>query len=237
MWQINDCWPVTSWSMCDYYLRPKHAYYTVKREMAPLSVGITRRLHLHPRDKYTRARVDVSTRIEIWASNLTLDDLAGVDCVVKAWDVETGELTHSATAAARLAAAEPLNRACRHGRARPLARRRGPHRRGRLPGGRQRHDAGPLRQLARAPSSTCTCRSPRGSRPTWSPPPPPTGPIAAVEVSAEVPVKGLALECDDDAVRFDDNLVDIVPGEVCASASAAPRRTPRITTRYLGMLN
>jgi beta-mannosidase len=30
-WQFNDCWPVTSWSVIDYYGRKKKAYYTVQR--------------------------------------------------------------------------------------------------------------------------------------------------------------------------------------------------------------
>ncbi|KRZ98589.1 uncharacterized protein AC631_05655, partial [Debaryomyces fabryi] len=32
VWQINDCWPVASWAICDFYKRPKLAYYSVKRE-------------------------------------------------------------------------------------------------------------------------------------------------------------------------------------------------------------
>ncbi len=40
VWQLNDCWPVTSWAVADYELRPKAAYYAVKRELAPLTVGL-----------------------------------------------------------------------------------------------------------------------------------------------------------------------------------------------------
>ena len=58
-----------------------------------------------------------------------------------------------------------------------------------------------------------------------------------MRISAEVPVKGVALECDDDAVRFDDNLVDIVPGEVVTIGVRGASKTTEIETRYLGMLN
>jgi beta-mannosidase len=30
-WQLNDCWPVSSWSVIDYYGGKKKAYYTVKQ--------------------------------------------------------------------------------------------------------------------------------------------------------------------------------------------------------------
>lgn len=42
VWQHNDCWPVTSWALVDYALRPKAAYYVVRRALAPLVVGLAR---------------------------------------------------------------------------------------------------------------------------------------------------------------------------------------------------
>jgi beta-mannosidase len=51
-----------------------------------------------------------------------------------------------------------------------------------------------------------------------------------------VPVKGVALECEDDAVKFDDNLVDIVPGEVVTIGVRGATKETRIETRYLGMI-
>ncbi|MBS1635584.1 MAG: glycoside hydrolase family 2 protein [Bacteroidetes bacterium] len=35
-WQLNDCWPVTSWSASDYYKRPKYMYYAAKRAFEPV---------------------------------------------------------------------------------------------------------------------------------------------------------------------------------------------------------
>jgi len=36
IWQLNDCWPVISWSLIDYGLNPKAAYYYVKRAYQPI---------------------------------------------------------------------------------------------------------------------------------------------------------------------------------------------------------
>jgi beta-mannosidase len=36
IWQLNDCWPVVSWSLIDYGLTPKAAYYAVKRACQPV---------------------------------------------------------------------------------------------------------------------------------------------------------------------------------------------------------
>lgn len=40
IWQLNDCWPVISWALADYYRRPKPAYYRVRRTLAPIALGI-----------------------------------------------------------------------------------------------------------------------------------------------------------------------------------------------------
>ena len=38
-WQLNDCWPVTSWSTIDYYGNWKAAHYQVKRSYEPLLIS------------------------------------------------------------------------------------------------------------------------------------------------------------------------------------------------------
>ncbi|KAJ0382998.1 hypothetical protein COL922a_011384 [Colletotrichum nupharicola] len=227
VWQINDCWPVTSWSICDYYLRPKHAYFTVKREMAPLSVGITRREHRHARDKYTRVDVEVTHQIEIWGSNLQLADLT-VDCLVKAWDVETGEETYSEIVAGGIVL--PENRSTEIAAFKVPARQKGDEARTvvaayLVQGGKQvaRYVNWP------EPLKYLHLQKPKELKAVVD--------EGVVKVSAEVPVKGVALECEDDAVVFGDNLVDIVPGEVVEIAVTGAGEGTKIETRYLGMLN
>jgi len=41
-WQLNDCWPVSSWAVIDSGLRPKAAYYFAKRFYAPVLVSFKR---------------------------------------------------------------------------------------------------------------------------------------------------------------------------------------------------
>ena len=36
IWQLNDCWPAVSWSLMDYGLNPKAAYFSVKRAFQPI---------------------------------------------------------------------------------------------------------------------------------------------------------------------------------------------------------
>jgi beta-mannosidase len=40
--QLNDVYPATSWAYVDYYLRPKPAFYIIRRAFAPISLGIDR---------------------------------------------------------------------------------------------------------------------------------------------------------------------------------------------------
>ncbi|KZV98784.1 glycoside hydrolase family 2 protein, partial [Exidia glandulosa HHB12029] len=78
VWQLNDCWPVTSWALADYFLRPKPAFFTVKRELQPFTVGLIRdviknRWDDRPRQYYEfGAFQSRGAKLDIWATNSTL---------------------------------------------------------------------------------------------------------------------------------------------------------------------
>jgi len=45
VWQLNDCWPVTSWAIVDHFQRKKPAYYAMRRALAPVAVAVKRAHH------------------------------------------------------------------------------------------------------------------------------------------------------------------------------------------------
>ncbi|KAG5646603.1 hypothetical protein DXG03_002907 [Asterophora parasitica] len=72
--QINDCWPVTSWAIVDYFLRPKPAFFTVARELRPFTVGMTRKEHKTFADDRSMDKFTIETRLEIWGTNSSLTE-------------------------------------------------------------------------------------------------------------------------------------------------------------------
>lgn len=45
VWQMNDCWPTISWSIVDYFLLKKPAYYAIRRALKPIAAGVQRQHH------------------------------------------------------------------------------------------------------------------------------------------------------------------------------------------------
>ncbi|KAF9462600.1 glycoside hydrolase family 2 protein [Collybia nuda] len=74
VWQINDCWPVTSWAIVDYFLRPKPAFFAVSRELRPFTVGMTRKDRQTFLDDRSGAQFTIETILEIWGTNSTLHE-------------------------------------------------------------------------------------------------------------------------------------------------------------------
>lgn len=219
VWQLNDCWPVTSWAIADFYLRPKMSFWAVKRESAPLTVGLHR----------TDERV-----IEVWAVNLTLLPKT-IDLTLKIWDVRDGtellsrvvckdfalaanrstELTalelpenyqsHSVAVAAYLFESKSMTMVARHiNFHEPLKE---------VPFQRQRS------------VSARICSGAGGS--TW------------IELNAKLPVKGVLVEVKGEAgnnVLFDDNGVDLVPGETVRLEVRGLEKVDqtRLSFRWLG---
>ncbi|MEO7264548.1 MAG: hypothetical protein ABIW38_06520 [Ferruginibacter sp.] len=64
LWQLNDCWPVTSWSITDYNRQPKAAWYAVKNAYADDNQNL-------PDSIYPKAYFLQNPRIKITKVNST----------------------------------------------------------------------------------------------------------------------------------------------------------------------
>ncbi|KAK2867849.1 hypothetical protein FQN49_003412 [Arthroderma sp. PD_2] len=203
VWQLNDCWPVISWSIADYSLRPKHAYFAIKRELASITVGVKRAVQQAALDGPGLSGV----MIELWATNLTLEPCA-VKVQLRAWDTITGKQTYltnvreevtllanQTTELGKLDIQEATKDSKRSSQTVVAAYL--------IQGGRQ---------IARfvnwpEPLKYLDLQSPQAPKVELS------EDKRHLRLSAEVPVKGLSVFSNADDVVFDDNCVDLVPGE------------------------
>ncbi|KAK9359942.1 glycoside hydrolase superfamily [Lipomyces starkeyi] len=87
VWQLNDCWPTISWSICDFYRRPKLAYYAIKRESANLTLGIYRNhmaedgMHitgLETKSDHAQFYGKKDFAVDVWGVNSSLSLVRGV---------------------------------------------------------------------------------------------------------------------------------------------------------------
>ncbi|HMD13440.1 MAG TPA: glycoside hydrolase family 2 protein, partial [Bacteroidota bacterium] len=60
-WQLNDCWPVSSWSVVDSSLQPKAGYYAAKRFFAPVLLSFKQ----------------TDKGVEVWVTNDRLERFSG----------------------------------------------------------------------------------------------------------------------------------------------------------------
>ncbi|KAF2011012.1 glycoside hydrolase family 2 protein [Aaosphaeria arxii CBS 175.79] len=72
VWQLNDCWPVTSWSIVDYFQRKKPAYYAMRRVLAPVAVAVKR---AHFDWSVVHARVPPTSDFELWVASGKTEEL------------------------------------------------------------------------------------------------------------------------------------------------------------------
>ncbi|KAL8658572.1 MAG: hypothetical protein Q9226_000906 [Calogaya cf. arnoldii] len=90
VWQLNDCWPGQSWSIVDYFLRPKLAYYAMKRELADITINTKRIVEDIPADRYTRAHIKRAHKVQIFATNFSLNNHQ-YSLKFQGWDISTGQ--------------------------------------------------------------------------------------------------------------------------------------------------
>ncbi|PWT99406.1 MAG: beta-mannosidase [Bacteroidetes bacterium] len=82
-WQLNDCWPGTSWSVIDYYLLPKASYHYARKFYSPILLSID-----HEPGEAVNVWV-VNDRLESYQDDLELAvyDFHGRKVFSKEWSV------------------------------------------------------------------------------------------------------------------------------------------------------
>jgi beta-mannosidase len=215
VWQLNDCWPVTSWSIADYQLRPKMAFWAIKRESQLITTGLKR----------------TTKGWEAWGVNLSLGNLV-VDVQVKVWDARTGSLIYervllrdfSLLANCSTEFPEfslPENTESKVAVAAIYLVQGG------MVMARHVNFHEPLKDVPFELSNNLSINISRSGEDIW------------VELSATVPVKGVLLEVtgeNADGVMWGDNGVDLVPGEMTRLPvrGLKPGDVGKLKTRWLG---
>ncbi|TNY18858.1 beta-mannosidase [Rhodotorula diobovata] len=93
VWQLNDVWPTTSWSIVDFFLRPKPAYFAIKRTLAPMALGARRYTVRRFPDRFSAAEHIDETFVDLWASNMHLSRRRVV-IEVEAFELRSGRRVH-----------------------------------------------------------------------------------------------------------------------------------------------
>ncbi|KAG9524096.1 putative beta-mannosidase, partial [Aureobasidium melanogenum] len=87
VWQLNDCWPVTSWAIIDYFQRKKPAYYAMRRVLAPIAIAVKR---AHHDWSVVHARPAKTSSYECWVSSNSTKDVTASKVELKFISIASG---------------------------------------------------------------------------------------------------------------------------------------------------
>ncbi|ERS96904.1 hypothetical protein HMPREF1624_06230 [Sporothrix schenckii ATCC 58251] len=224
VWQINDCWPVSSWALIDFYGERKLAFYAVKRHSAPLVVDLGRTYVSVEEGKNTlEALKPRRAHIDVWAANASLSQYVS-DVTVTMFDIVSGTVVSTRKLKSESLAANETTELL-HGLA--------------------VDDKTAVQAVVRDASTGAVLS--RAS--DW---PQPLKHVALatsqdsgvqvtvldnrVEITSKVPIKGLELSLSaDKAVTWSDNGVDVFPGDVYSIDAPGLSRTDTVDVRYYGL--
>lgn len=234
VWQLNDCWPTQSWSIVDYYLRPKLAYYAIKREMADVTINLKRVAEEVPAGEDGHVESKMIHKVQIFGTNLSLQS-RGYHWYTQSWDIISGELRKSNRfnkSFIQLPSNQSTEIAEEYVGDRETAAR--------TVFAAYMVDTSDSRSQMRAVSWPEPLRYVRFQKPKQFRMEirDKAGADHEIELEAEIPMKGVALEVNDesgDEVVFDDNCTDLVPNETVAFRvkGLSGGEEDRITVRYL----
>jgi len=79
-WQLNDCWPVASWSSIDYYGRWKALHYYAKRFFAPVMISCEEEGLVGRSSNVNEEPFEVKKSIRLCVANESLRETSGIVC-------------------------------------------------------------------------------------------------------------------------------------------------------------
>jgi beta-mannosidase len=198
VWQLNDCFPSVSWSLADWKVRPKYAYYSIKRVIEPIIVCANRvEVEKTRPNELTKAYAIKETRLQVWGSNFTTH-AEHYQLLLQKIDVSSGITLWEKT----IDISAPENRST------------------------ELFDE-PIDEIT-SRTVLVSARLVRGGKVVgrfldWPQPlkylelPKPEVVVNvqgdSILVSSKLPVKGLVVQVDDGSVRFSDNCIDLIPGD------------------------
>ncbi|KAL1887833.1 hypothetical protein Sste5346_009945 [Sporothrix stenoceras] len=223
VWQINDCWPVSSWALIDFYGERKLAFYAVKRHSAPLVVDIGRTYVAVEEGKNTlEALKPRRSHIDVWVANASLSQHVA-DITVTLFDIVSGAVVLTNTLKGETLTANETTELLR---------------------GLAVDNKMAVQAVLRDASGTVLSRAsdwPQPLKHVSLASPKDSGVKVIVfdgrvEITTNLPIKGLELSASPDKkVTWSDNGVDVYPGDVYSIDADGLSRTDTVDVRYYGM--
>ncbi len=202
VWQLNDCWPATSWALIDYDGRPKPAYYYLARSFAPVLASFAPTPDgadlWVSNDTSAAAEAGLVVRLRTFAGDTLWEERVPVDVAARS-SRRLATFSAEADPATYLSVSEAVAGA------------------GRVAA--NRHFFAPVRDLARPlprPVAHTVDSGPDGTRVTVR--------AAAYALMVHVTVPGRT-------VRFDDNCFDLEAGEERTVTTAVTLDPDQVTVR------
>ncbi|KAA1466453.1 beta-mannosidase [Dentipellis sp. KUC8613] len=231
VWQINDCWPVTSWAIVDYFLRPKPAYFTIARELRPYTVGMTRKHVKEFANERTAADFKITSVVEMWATNSTLQEKRAT-LQVTSFDLDNADWRESWVKEVALApnASTELWKGVVPGQ--PIRTKESEVPKAIIISARLLDDHGAvLGRYSNWPEPFKYIHFPKVEDLGFKITPLDDG--TSVELTTEKPIKGIVLDVEGEEVKWSDQAIDLVPGDP-QIVSGVGLKGRQVKARFLG---